>query len=315
MNALRKIGISLLALLSLSFGVNAQNNLDLLSGKELAEMSRLNPAFTSIVNELRAVSSASGELNLGFEGKLFKTPNHFGFYYQQNDIDNLRRNKIDFQLARDIDFKSGLQLKYAGQIQYSKKTFHRLADENFPINVFDYNGTEYTIDSSNLAMVQQDRQVFDIGLGVGGTFKNLIFGANVRHLNQPDVSILGGTEDKLDIELSAQVGGFMNLGEMSLFPHLIYAQQGADQFISGGIGVTRKNVTFMGQYEQLGDQTQLDLGLNFRYNRFMVGVNYVYPQVDNYQFNLSDIRFTVNTTIRKPRIQNNELLNKLRYLY
>jgi len=315
MRHLFKTTIALCVISLFSHSAYSQDNLDLISGKEYAEMSRLNPAFTSVLNELRLLTAKSGELNLGLEGKLFKTPNHFGFYFQQNDIDHLRRQKIDLQIARDKQFEKGLQLKYAVQLQYANKKFNRSANEIFPISFNDYHGQSYLVDSSNLSSVILDKEILDIGLGFGGTYKNLVFGANVRHLNRPNVALFEGQTDQLPMELSAQVGGFLTLGTTQLFPHLIYAQQDDDMFLSGGLGITRNNITFMGEYEQIQDQVQFDFGLNFRYDRFMFAVNYVYPQIDNYEFSLSDVRFTLNANIRKPKIADDSILKKLRSLY
>lgn len=295
-----------------SFGQT--NNLDLLSGKELAEMSRLNPAFTAVMNELRLNTSRGGDVSIGLEGKWFRSPTHFGLYFQQNSIDNLDRNTLNFQLSRDRDFKGGFQFKYALQLQYDNKKFTG-NNSSFPLNFNDFNGLQYSIDSSNFGTVLSERKTLDVGIGVGGLYKTLIFGANLRHLNAPKASIIDGSAEKLPIGLDAQLGGFLSIFGTDVFPHVLLSAQGDDLFLSGGVGITKKNVTFMGQFEQINDQTQLDLGLNFRYERFMFAVNYVYPQVSNYEFAFSDIRFTLNTTLRKPRIKDQDFLNKLRKFY
>jgi hypothetical protein len=315
-----KRNIKILLLLVGLFGIIGElkaqtNNVDLLGGKELAEMSRMNPAFTAIINELRLNTSKGNDLNIGLEGKWFKSPTHYGLYFQKNNIDHLQRNKLNFQISRDKSFGEKFQFKYAFQLQHLNKTFTNPSSNGLALNFHDYNGLEYAIDSSNISQVLTESKSFDIGLGVGGVFKNLIIGANVRHLNKPKISIIEGSSERVAMSFEGQVGGFVDLFGTSLFPHLIFAQQGEETFLSGGVGVTRKNITFLGQYEQIGDLTQFDLGLNFRYERFMFAINYVYPQVDNYEFALSDIRLTLNTSLRKFRVKDNELLNKLQMFY
>jgi hypothetical protein len=306
----------LLGLIICQGKVKAQiENVDLLGGKELAEMSRLNPAFTAIINELRLNTTKGNDFNVGFEGKWFKSPTHFGLYFQKNGIDHLDRQKLNFQLSRDRNIGKSFQFKYGFQLEYAKKKFFNSGSNPVEFNFNDFNGLEYVIDSSNVGQLLSESKSIDIGLGVGGVFKNLIFGANLRHLNKPQTSIIDGTSNKLEMTIEGQVGGFFELAGITFFPHALYASQGSDVFLSGGLGITQKNVTFIGQYEQIGEQTQYDLGLSFRYERFMFAVNYVYPQVDNYSFALSDIRFTLNTSLRKLRVKDNELLNKLQMFY
>lgn len=289
----------------LSFGRVTAQNLDLVNGKEFDDMAQLNPAFTGFLNELRLLTGASEELRAGLESKLFKTPNYLGFNFSMDEIDHLKRQSFRFNYARDKVIKENLTIKYAANLDYQVRTFHRSATDT-AFTFSDFNGNTWDFDVNGPAF-RVNTEAIDIGLGVAAVYNQLIFGLNVRHLGGVDVSLVeGGQSQTLPVEINAQLAGFLDLlGKVKLFPNVMYSQVGSESSFALGIGVNKEKWSFNGQYEEFdngnGRSQRLDLGVFGRLDRFLVGLSYEHPFDPDVLTDgglISDrLRLTLNTTL------------------
>jgi hypothetical protein len=293
--------------------VHAQN-IDLTEGKEFSELAQTNPAFAGVLEQFRFLFTQSNELKAGLESKLLKN-NYLSFHFNQDELDHLRRQNFTLSYAREKKFENGIRFKYAGNATYNNKTFFREQGQNGPFSFTDFNGFTYDFTESRADSFNSIEQV-DVGLGFGLLYKNLIAGLNINHLNAPDVSVLKGVENRLPLEVNAQLGGFINLNtDFSLFPNALFSLQGNEYWLSGGLGLNYKTVILNGQYELYNDFQRLDIGLTARIDRFLVGIGYTNYIASSSNQDNSAVRLTLNGSIFKPKKSLEGVLSKLTSLY
>jgi len=302
----RKTLLVLLLLLSVfnSNKIQAQN-LDLINGKEFDEMAKLNPAFTGVLEELRLLVGQSAQLRAGIESKLFKSVNYVGFNFEMDEIDHLKRQSYQFNYAREKEFGENLKLKFAGTADYQVRTFHRSATDT-AFSFSDFNGNVWSFIEGTTDFNTNTNYV-DIGLGIGGIYKNLIFGINLNQLGNMSMDLnKDGEGVYVPIEFNAQVGGFMNLGStIKLFPNLIYSAVGDESMFALGLGATKGNWSLNGQFESFdysnsGRISRLDIGVFGRINRFLIGFSYLHwntPPTQSSELTKEDFRLTLNTSL------------------
>jgi hypothetical protein len=313
---LKIIAVVLTLVLNVS-QTNAQN-VDLVSDKEFQELNKLNPALTGVLNRLRVLGNVSQNLDIGVETRVFKSPNHLGFYATFDDIDNLDRKSFNFSYARDLDISENMQLKLGGNMDYQIKVFHNEKQILTDLNFSDFNGFEYKIDSADINNFSIESKVFDLSLGGSLLYKNLLLGVTLNHFNNPNISIQKNNVQKVNMAVNAQLLGFFNLGQnMVIIPSAIYANQADDAFTSLGLSINYKTVTFNGQYEDLNGYTGYDFGVSASFKkRHLINVSYKTDLISasNGQ-NSAILSATINSTIFKPKKDLEGILDKLKLLY
>lgn len=317
MNNLKRLTSILLLFVAVIHSSLAQN-VDLVNDKEVQELNKLNPALTGVLNRLRVLGNASQNVDLGLETRVFKSPNHLGFYAKFDNLENLERQSFNFSYSRDVVSKDALQLKLGGNIDYQVKVFHNdkqiLKDFSFK----DFNGFEYKIDSANAKDFNVESKIFDLSIGSSVLYKNLILGVTLNHLNAPDVSVQKGVEQFTNLSISAQLLGFFKLGEnITVIPTAIYANQKTDDFTSLGMSVNYKTITLNGQYEDLNGYTGYDFGISARLmKRHLLNVSY---RTDLASASIGQsaaiISATINSTLFKPKKELEGILDKIKLVY
>jgi hypothetical protein len=293
--------LSLACFFFLSLLSTAQN-FDLINGKEFDEIAKLNPAFTGILEEFRLLSGRSGQLRIGLETKVLKTPNFIGFNFQKDNLENLKRQSLQFNYAGEKELNPNVILKFGANVDFETRTFVRDEDDSaFQFSDFNGNKWDFNFNANN---IKPEIEFFDFNVAGGIVFKNLLMGLNVNHISRPDITFQeNGSKEQLPFELSLQAAGFLNLSPtLRLFPNLIYSIQGDQNYFAAGLGITQNNFSLNGQYENWGDADRLDIGLLVRYERFLIGISYITEYetgLTQSELTLDDFRLTLNTSLRK----------------
>ncbi|MCB9246518.1 MAG: type IX secretion system membrane protein PorP/SprF [Flavobacteriales bacterium] len=280
-------------------GLAEAQNLDLFSGKEFDDMSKLNPAFTGFLEEFRLLTGRSDQLRAGIESKFFKTPNYFGANFEMDEIEHLKRQSFQFSYAREKEIKERFVLKYAASLDYQVRTFFRNeADSSFTFS--DFNGNNWFYDSRTSA-IRVRSEVFDLGAGLAAVYKNLILGVNAKHIGGMVLDLYEDSSSvTIPVEINAQLAGFIELGpELRLFPNLIYAQVGDQTWLASGLGITKGDWSLSAQYEISEELKRIDISLFGRVNRFLIGIGYLRddPSPAGDLLLIDQIRLTLNTTL------------------
>lgn len=274
-------------------------NIDLYSGKDFDDMSKLNPAFTGFLEEFRLLTGKSDQLRAGIESKLFKSPNYFGVNFEMDEIEHLKRQRFQFSYAREKELSEKLKIKYAASLDYQVRTFFR-SESDTVFNFSDFNGNTWRYDV-NKDNIRVRSELTDFGAGFAAVYKNLVLGINARHIGGPVINLYTDSNAvTLPVELNAQLAGFVNLGpEMRLFPNITYARIGEESWLASGLGITKGDWSFSAQYEISEELKRLDISVFGRINRFLIGIGYVRddPPSSAELLLIDQIRLTLNTTL------------------
>lgn len=294
--------------------VHAQNY-DLSSFKDFDQLAKVNPAFTGVLQKLRLLANNRGaDLNIGFEGRIFKTDHYLGGGFNQVSIGSVRRQTLYASYNKDFELKNKALFKIALQGDYNQKSFFRKEGET-AFDFVDFDGISYRYDSISADDFSAGRNYADIGLGFGYLGKRLVLGGNVKHLNRAKYSINTTDERRMPFEASAQLCGFFGIGKITMIPVGVFSVQGDDIFYNIGAGINYLEYTVTGKLQRSDDQELLDIGLNYRKGRIFASVGYAADLNSSDGIDFSNINLTLNTSLRKIKNPDTEIIKYLANMY
>ncbi len=307
MNKIIVLSIAILGAMS-SYG----QGYDFFSQREFDQLARINPAYTGILERLRLLASNRGaDLNIGLESKVFKSKHYIGGGFQQVSLSHIRRQKVYGTYSRDIKFKNESVMKIAIQGEYVQKSFFRSADD-VQFNFSDFDGREYRYDSLSSAFYSDPKVYGDIGFGFAYLGKRVLLGANGRNLLMPAQSISSEVKQRLPIQLDAQGCATLKRHKLVVIPSGIFRLYDGNMLLQAGLGLNFKEYTLVGNFASVENQKLVSAALNYRKGRIFASAGYQFePGLDEEGL----FKLTVNASLRKPREQALEILERLGNVY
>lgn len=312
--------IFIFSLLLFSFSAYTQNY-DLTQFKDFEQLAKSNPAFTGVLQKLRLLAANQGaDLNISFETRVFKTDNYLGGGINQVSLDNVRRQSFYAAYNRDKKLKNNALLKIAVQADYVNKTFFKTNDAPATFAFTDFSGASLIYDSSTAANYSKSRSYVDIGFGLGYQGKRFLFGANARHLNSPKTSVNSNSDEHLPVEANAQFASYISIGKLNIMPTALFAMQDNHSFLQAGAGINYQDYTLLARYEirnttNAPSTSLINTGLTYRKGKIFAAATYQIDLNAKSGIDFSNIKLTLNASLRKPKADDETLLKYLSYLY
>lgn len=290
-------------------------NYDLAAFKDFDQMAKVNPAFTGVLQKLRFLANNKGaDLNIGFEGRIFKTDHYLGGGFNQVSIGSVRRQTLYASYNKDFALKNKALVKIALQGDYHQKSFFRREGET-DFDFVDFDGANYRYDSLNAPNFSLGRNYTDFGVGLGYIGKRMVIGGNVKHLNRAKYSINTNDDRRLPLEANAQLCGFFSVGKLTLIPSGVLCVQQDQMYYHLGGGVNYLEYTLTSKLENVDQNQWLDVGLNYRKGRIFASVSYSADLSQSNGIDFSKINITLNTSLRKIKSPDSDIIRQLANLY
>jgi hypothetical protein len=303
-----------LILLTSALHVNAQNY-DLAAFKDFDQLSKVNPAFTGALQKLRLLANNRGaDLNIGLETRIFKSDHYLGVGFNQVSIESVRRQTLYASYNKDFTLKNKALFKVAIQGDYHQKNIFTREGDTM-VDFVDFDGKAFRYIPRSMAPPTFGRNYFDLGIGFGYMGKRLVIGGNVKHVNRAQSSISKKDDSRLPLEANAQICGFFNLGKWMLIPTGVLSVQGDQMYYNVGGGINYLEYTLTGKLENANERDWLDIGLNYRKGRIFASVGYAFDLAQSDGIDFSQINISLNTSLRKIKNPESEVIRHLSNLY
>jgi type IX secretion system PorP/SprF family membrane protein len=187
-----------------------------------------------------------------------------------NSSSKLRSMEVGLLSAYSVYLGKGWAVRPGLQVSYATR------DLNFSSAIFGdglQNDGAVGVSNDPLINGSDSFSYLDVSTGIIAFSQNLWIGTAVHHLNRPDQSFSNGERHPLPMRFSVQ-GGYKFLLE--------------ERYIAFGAPIQETSLTPTFNYLSQGEFDQLDLGLYYRWDPFMMGLWYRGIPVKRYRLGYSN---------------------------
>lgn len=316
---LKKLFVSVCFISFYSGHLFAQN-LEMISGKELQQPGKVNPAMVGFQEELfRILSKAEfgQSYQLMVEGRVPLTKGSYLLGLERINSNNVNNTVFNLAYSKKIKKKKDIQWRFGGNVKFNQKTlintdFDSLSGYSYR----DLDGITYFLSDLKNGHIQ--RSFIDLELGVTLDYKSLFAGLSFENVTMSNVSHQQFVKRNLPFTGNLVVGGFLAKDkEWVVLPNIMMSFNQEALLVKSGVDISYKNLNFSGRYNFLNTTHFGETMVGMKSKKSVGGIRFSY-QINELNVNQSPFVFDIfyNTSLFKKRdLFRSELAKRMRLFY